>query len=74
MERAQGRHGKTLQDAVVLCHSQTRSPRRRSIVVVPGQDRNGCVGFYDFACVWFSKREISKTSVVASEVGQIGFD
>jgi len=36
-----------------------------------GQDRDGCVGFYDFACGWFSKREIGKTSVLASEVGQL---
>ena len=58
LERAQGRHGKRLQDTIVLCHSQIRSSRRRSIVAVLGQDRNGCVGFYDFACWWFSKREI----------------
>jgi hypothetical protein len=38
---------------------------------VLGQDRDGCVGFYDFACGWFSKREIGKKSVLASEVGQL---
>lgn len=51
--------------------TETRSPHRRSIVAVLGQDCNGCVGFNEFACVWFLKREISKTSVLASEVGQI---